>query len=787
MTSPTPETPLGRVRPWELALVVGLLLAMYLPRLGSYSLWDPWEAHYSEVARGMLEDHDWIKMKWNTEAFRSKPVLTFWLISAGMKLFGIGNDGGYSGEFVSSHAVELGIRLPFALFGVGGLAILWFALAKLTSKRLAWIATAILATVPYYFMVAHQAITDMPSCAMLIASMALLALAIFDDQPLRRWRGLTSFHVFLAAFTIIVVGQLLYFTFNVTQNRFFITPKMWIPGPWIMVPFWIAFVGLALWTTRVARTTRQVYMFWFYLINGVAVLAKGPVAPALAGLTIIFYLAGTGDWKLLKDLEIPRGVLIAATVCLPWHFAVFLKDGMGWLNEYVGTHILGRAFKGVFGDRGTFDYFFGPLGYGMWPWVCLVPIALASLALAPRARTREDKLRLMFAVWAISGFAFFAFVQTKFRHYILPAVPAMAVVAAMWLDDLWAGRLRHPRASILAVFALFLLPTIDFVLRQERIINLWIFRYDRPWPYAPPWNIDFTEVIFVFAALFGVGLLALLYERWRPYAIYALCGVGVAFQVFSTTVLLPAASPHWGQRSLFERYYAERSIHGADIIYYGPREIAEDWSGDRDFEVRSVIPKTLVVGAPMKLTWQLRNAQEGVQEQGEVAGSVSKIDAAGDRFFVAVPAAARAKLAALAERGRGAEEKRRFVYVNADRMIGWQLNWKGENFYSGGEIRNPRIPDMMSWFSEFNGNNDKEIVDYLTPRIGQGRTFWVVSEIGSIPRLPTLLPTQKAKDSFRTPDQSSNKFGEAVFQLDDGTAPPPPAPAPAPAPPAGTQ
>src|SRR5262249_29735197 len=38
------ERPVGRVRAWELALVVALLLATYLPRLGSYSLWDPWES-----------------------------------------------------------------------------------------------------------------------------------------------------------------------------------------------------------------------------------------------------------------------------------------------------------------------------------------------------------------------------------------------------------------------------------------------------------------------------------------------------------------------------------------------------------------------------------------------------------------------------------------------------------------------------------------------------------------------------------------------------------------------
>lgn len=777
MTPEVPmENPLNRVRAWELALVIGILLAMYLPRLGSYSLWDPWESRYSEVARTMLEDHDWIRMKWGPEGpDHTKPVLTYWLISAGMKIFGVAQDGGYSGELVSSHKVEWAVRLPFCLFGVAGLAILWFALARLYSKRAAWFATLVLATVPYYFFVAHQTITDMPSCAMLIASMSLFALAVFDEHPLRKWHGLTFQHAFLAAFVIIVGAQLLYFTFNVTGNRWPLGGKVFLPGIVIMVPCWIAFVGLAVWTTLTARTTRQVYMFFFYLVNGLALLAKGPVAPALAGLTIIFYLAGTGDWKLLLRLEIPRGVLIACVVGLPWHFAIFMKDGLPWANEYLGTHVFGRAFKGTFGDRGTFDYFLGPLGYGMWPWVCLVPIALAAFALTPRASTREAKLRLMFAVWAISGFAFFVFVQTKFRHYILPSVPALAVLAALWLDDLWAGRLASPRAGILVSFALFLLPTIDLVPRQERLINLWIYRYDRAWPYAAPWNLDYTEVLLAFAILFGLALLVALRERWRRPAIVALLGVGVAFQIFGTTIFLPAASPHWGQRSLYENYYAHREIHGVDIIYYGAHELVSDWSSGTDLEVRSVIPDTLKVGDSMTVTWELRNAQEGVQEKGSLSGSVSTIDKDGDRFAIAVPPAERQKLQKVLDDNRGAkDDRRRYLYVNADRMIGWQLNWKGENFYTGGEIFNARLPDMKTWFSEYNGDNDKALLEYLKPRIGQSRKFWIASEIQSIPRLKNLLPTQKAKETFDGAfDKSSNKFGVARFQLDDGTEKPP--------------
>src|SRR5262249_16838153 len=161
--------------------------------------------------------------------------------------------------------------------------------------------------------------------------------------------------------------------------------------------------------------------------------------------------------------------------------------------------------------------------------------------------------------------------------------------------------------GLLVALALFISPTIDLVLHQERLVNLWIFRYDRPWPGGPPWRLDFAPVLLVFGVLFGLGLLAALVERWRRPALVGLLITGWGFQVVATTVFLPAASPHWGQRTLIARYYKDRNIHGADIIYYGPAAFERDWASGADLEIRSAIPTTLHVGDPMTIRWQLRN------------------------------------------------------------------------------------------------------------------------------------------------------------------------------------
>src|ERR1700704_7125330 len=92
------QRPLG----FELALVVVVSLVVLVPGLWSYSLVDPWETHYGEVGRMMLQNHDWVHTDWpqESEGFRSKPVLIFWMMAASMRALGMAADGGYSGERV---------------------------------------------------------------------------------------------------------------------------------------------------------------------------------------------------------------------------------------------------------------------------------------------------------------------------------------------------------------------------------------------------------------------------------------------------------------------------------------------------------------------------------------------------------------------------------------------------------------------------------------------------------------------------------------------------------------
>ncbi|HKE15036.1 MAG TPA: glycosyltransferase family 39 protein [Kofleriaceae bacterium] len=764
----------------ELAIVALVSLAFLVVGLWSYQLVDPWETHYGEVARRMLQDHDWVHLKWQNEIFRSKPVLTFWLIAAGMSAFGVGGGGGTSGELVGSDLVELAVRLPFALFGALGLAMTWWMLARLVSRRVAWLAVAITATSPLYCMVARQAITDMPLVATLMGAIACFAMAVHaGDEPLQpviaRGRLRIDAHgVFFAALAAFTLWQALYDAFY-----FHASPKLapgmrvWQPGLLLAGGMVLVLAGLAAWSflPRRPHTRGQVWMYWFYLLVGVSVLGKGPPGIVLAGAVCLFYLLLTGRWRLMARVELWRGALITVLVAVPWHLAMWFKDGRAWAREYFIYHMLERAAQGVHGDKGTFDYYSSIVGVGMWPWVALLPAALVALIAARRGARGADgrapvegQIRLLVGIWAIVGVALFALVKTKFHHYILPVVPAFAILVAFWLDDVLSGRGGRVALAALLGAVLALLVTRDLLGEPKQLIELFVYRYDRPWPSGEPWNVDVSAPILIagLAAAAALVVFALPWRRARAAGLIGLLAAGLGFSLWCENGYMAEAAPHWGQRELHRTYYRLRTIHGVEIEYWSLRDLADQWGGQpADLEVESLLPDGFRRGLPMTVRLLVPGAGMPGDEV-ELRGEVSSVGE--DRFSIAIPPAQRGALAELIARGskqsRG-KAHQPWMQVDADRLIAWQLNWRGENFWSSGEI----YGETDDTRTVFINTDNKEFLKYVREPGRQGRTFYVITEAGRAANLKSVLPTRRARDTLRTLDTSCNKFTLLRFTL----------------------
>ena len=809
----------------ELALVALLSLAVLLPGVWSYSLVDPWETHYGEVARRMLQDDDLVVTRWSNEGFRSKPVLTFWLMAASMKALDVGDGGGYSGEMVSSELVVLAIRLPFVLFGVLGLVAAWWMLARMVSRRAAWLGLLVLGTTPFYLFVARQGITDMTLVGAMIGSVAMFAVAAESgDAPVAplwtfgRVRRITIDHRHLL---VLVVGGFLLWQAFYYVVYFTRTPRLaggvrlagLHPGvliasvmffgigllaameaPWRQVraaAYWIvtvlAVVPIALGAARLAdalaerrtaalgdvaptTTARQVYLGWFWAFLGISVLGKGLPALGIVGIVCAFYVILLGRWRdLLADrFEVVRGFAIVALIAVPWHVAMYFKDGRRFVQEYFVRHLWNRAAVGVHGERGTFDFLVSQLGYGMFVWAALVPAAMAALVLRARVDTTEGRARFVVATWAVTSVAFFSLVQTKFHHYILPAVPALALAIGLWLDDVIAGRARHVGLAALVGAGIVLLVTNDMIDEPKQWIEMFVYRYDRPWPTDAPWLVDVSSGFLALgvAAALALGLLAI--PRLRRAGVVAVAGAAFAAALWSMHVYMPIAGTHWGMRTAIRDYYVGREIHGMRLVYHGARQLAEDWRGRERWTIRTLVPDNLQEGQPMTFRITVKSPDDKrLEHELTLAGVATAIDREDAAVEVTFPDAELAELAPVLEAGRTANRgvKPPIRVVDADRLLAYQLYWRGENFWTGDEIWGP-VPEMRTSFNEY-VNKGVKMEDYLKdPALAPpGRRYWVVTDAGRARSLQSALPTERARETFEVENTDSNKFTLASFVL----------------------
>ena len=858
---PPPPSRAAPPRAFEVLIVVLVATALLLPGIWRYSLVDPWETHYGEVARRMKQDHDWVHLNWQNEGFRSKPVLTFWLMASSFTALGIADDGGYSGEMADSPKVLLAIRLPFVLLAIMGLTVMWWALARLVNRRLAWLSLLTVGTCPFFFLVARQGITDMTLIGTIMAALAMFLLAAEDGAgparglgrvplgpglghllealvpsavsigPARRLAGLTLWRRRWLTWDarwplVIIIGGFLAVQAVYYLSYFQIARFPTIRGGWpqpglilfIGMTFGILYVfaprvfaygralliwpfvgrwdralalgspgllsyplgGLMLlaepdWPRAHARARAiadlrplrdrrgSVYVLWFWALVGISVLGKGLPGIGIAGVVCALWVAFQFRWRQLLDgvFEIQRGLVLLVITVLPWHVAMWERDGRKFISEWIYFHNFNRAGVGVHGERGTFDYVLGQAGYGMFIWAALVPLALAAAALVKPTTARIGRVRFFIALWAIVATALFSLSQTKFHHYILPAVPAMAILVAFWLDDLLARRIRPSLVYGALAAGMILLLARDMMHEEKQWIEMFIYRYDRPWPSMPPWSID-TSDAFLVMGLAGAAAMLLLGTRLRRLAVAAVVTTAVGCALWSMHVYMPIAGTHWGMREAVRRYYQDRQIYGQKLVYYAPRDFAADWQRLRTgWSFDTFVPDAYQDGQPMVVQIEVqggaREIKLAVRGRSRAVGPHTlRIDLSpGDLARVW------AEAAAVKPGRRGG--RRPTKVVDADRLIAWQLYWRGENFWSGDEIWGV-LPEMQTALKE---TDNVAVKRYLGDRAlaPEGRRYFIVTEAGRAGSISTIAPTETARQTIKVLDTTSNKFTLAVFQL----------------------
>jgi len=195
---------------------------------------------------------------------------------------------------------------------------------------------------------------------------------------------------------------------------------------------------LAWWAWR--EGGKQIYLALFYFCMALGTLAKGPIAPFLAAVVLVLFAAATREWRLIiRSLWLP-GLLLFLVVALPWYFAVQLRNPQ-FFREFILEHNLARFSTDLYRHRQPFWYYIPVTALALMPWTVFVIAAFVEPLRAwwttRRSSAAEPDFELQFNLfaccWLVVPIVFFSISQSKLPGYILPAVPAGAVLLAEYL------------------------------------------------------------------------------------------------------------------------------------------------------------------------------------------------------------------------------------------------------------------------------------------------------------------------------------------------------------------
>jgi 4-amino-4-deoxy-L-arabinose transferase-like glycosyltransferase len=183
-------------------------------------------------------------------------------------------------------------------------------------------------------------------------------------------------------------------------------------------------------------------LVWWGAFLGAGVLAKGPAAVILAGGAVAIWVLVTSQWRAALRLAHPLAIAAFGAVALPW-YVLCARRNPGFLHVFIFQHNFERYLTPLFQHRQPF-WFFGPITIvALLPWSALLLAAVAEALRLWRGKSWKNSPGFFVACWAVFPIVFFSFSQSKLPSYILPAVPALALVAAVS-----AGRaFRRSRAS----------------------------------------------------------------------------------------------------------------------------------------------------------------------------------------------------------------------------------------------------------------------------------------------------------------------------------------------------
>jgi hypothetical protein len=203
---------------------------------------------------------------------------------------------------------------------------------------------------------------------------------------------------------------------------------------------------------------------WGFVACALGMLSKGLIGIALPGLVILVWLVWTRQLKKIRHLPWFSGLALWALIALPW-FVLAQQKYPGFFNYMFIDQQLRRYTTATYNNPQPAWFYLLSLVVLLFPWAFFA-LNLVRLTVRRALGAPPDAVPLMAKewlslcwIWVVTITVFFSIPQSKLIGYILPVIPALALLSALG----WERAMAH-RAHAGKLFAGLCLLNIGLVL-----------------------------------------------------------------------------------------------------------------------------------------------------------------------------------------------------------------------------------------------------------------------------------------------------------------------------------
>jgi len=164
------------------------------------------------------------------------------------------------------------------------------------------------------------------------------------------------------------------------------------------------------------------------LACALATLTKGLIGVVLPALVIGPWLLLQGRWRQCLGLLHPVAWIVYLGVAAPWFVAMQLRFP-GFFDYFFMEQHVRRFMQTSFNNVQPGWFFLAVLPLSMLPWALYLPRVLRAAWSAPDARVG------LYLWWTVAIVGFFSWPSSKLVGYVMPALPPLAALIAIALQQ----------------------------------------------------------------------------------------------------------------------------------------------------------------------------------------------------------------------------------------------------------------------------------------------------------------------------------------------------------------